>query len=195
MGRDIRFALRNLRKNPGVSAVAALSLALGIGANTAIFSAIHGTLLRPLPYSDPGRLAMLWLDNRRLGLHEDLTSYPNYEDWRKNRAFVDLAGFVPTDSIMTGMEEPARVADALVTSNFLSVLGATESAKVAGMMRDEVRALDKSAVLFERSTIARFTLAAPLRDASVGPVFATGVDPGGGWDLRRSLSIRVAAHQ
>jgi putative ABC transport system permease protein len=123
MGRDIRFALRNLRKNPGVTAVAALSLALGIGANTAIFSAIHGTLLRPLPYRDPGRLAMLWLDNRRLGLHEDLTSYPNYEDWKKNRAFADLAGFVPTDSILTGLEEPVRVADALVTSNFFSVLG------------------------------------------------------------------------
>ena len=123
IAKDIRFAFRNLRKNPGVTAVTTLSLALGIGANTAIFSAIHAILLRPLPYKDPGRLAMLWLDNRRLGLHEDLTSYPNYEDWKKNRAFVDLAGFVPTDSILTGLEEPARVSDALITSNFFSVLG------------------------------------------------------------------------
>jgi putative ABC transport system permease protein len=123
IGKDIRFAFRNLRKNLGVTAVAVLSLALGIGANTAIFSAIHAILLRPLPYKDPGRLAQLWMDNRRLGLHVDLTSYPNYEDWKRNRVFDDLAGFVPTDGILTGLEEPARIPDAVVTANLFSVLG------------------------------------------------------------------------
>ena len=121
--KDVRFALRNLARNRGVTAVAAISLALGIGANTAIFSAIHAVLLRPLPYKDPGQLAMLWMDNRRLGLHEDLTSFPNYEDWKKNRSFVDLAAFVPTDTILTGLEEPARLPDAIVTANLFSVLG------------------------------------------------------------------------
>jgi predicted permease len=123
IGKDIRFAFRNLRKNPGVIAVAVISLALGIGANTAIFSAIHAILLRPLPYHEPGRLAILWMDNRRLGLHEDLTSYPNYQDWKKNRVFEDLAAFVPTDGILTGLEEPARVPDAVITANLFSVLG------------------------------------------------------------------------
>jgi predicted permease len=123
LGKDARFAFRSLAKHRGVTAVAVLSLALGIGANTAIFSAIHAVLLRPLPYKDPGRLAFLWMDNRRLGLHEDLTSYPNFEDWKKNRSFEDLAGFVPTDSIMSALEEPARVPDALITSNLFSVLG------------------------------------------------------------------------
>ena len=69
LGQDIRYAFRNLRKNAGVTAAAALSLALGIGANTAIFSALHAIVLRPLPYKDPARLARLWLDNRRLSLH------------------------------------------------------------------------------------------------------------------------------
>ncbi|HUI55852.1 MAG TPA: ABC transporter permease [Bryobacteraceae bacterium] len=123
LARDIRFAFRNLAKNRGVTLVAALSLALGIGANTAIFSAIHAILLRPLPYPEPGRLAMLWMDNRRLGLHEDLTSFPNYEDWKKSRVFEDLAGFVPSEVILTGLEEPARIPGAAVTWNFLSVLG------------------------------------------------------------------------
>jgi putative ABC transport system permease protein len=123
LGKDARFAFRSLAKHRGVTAVAVLSLALGIGANTAIFSAIHAVLLRPLPYKDPGRLAFLWMDNRRLGLHEDLTSYPNFEDWKKNRSFEDLAGFVPTDSILSALEEPARVPDAVITSNLFSVLG------------------------------------------------------------------------
>jgi predicted permease len=123
LGQDVRYAIRNLRNNAGVTAAAALSLALGIGANTAIFSALHAIVLRPLPYKDPARLARLWMDNRRLNLHEDLTSYPNYEDWKKNRSFVDIAGFVPTDTILTGLEEPARVPDAVVTFNLFSVLG------------------------------------------------------------------------
>ncbi len=123
IAKDIRFSFRNLRKNLGVTTVAVLSLALGIGANTAIFSAIHAVLLRPLPYKDPSQLATLWLDNRRLGLHEDLTSFPNYLDWKKNSVFEELAGYVPTDGILTGLEEPARVPDAIITANLFSVLG------------------------------------------------------------------------
>jgi len=125
LGKDVTFALRNLRKNPGVTSVAVLSLALGIGANTAIFSSIQAVLLRPLPYKDPSRLAMLWMDNRRLALHEDLTSFPNYEDWAKSTSFEDMAAFTPTDNILTGLEEPMRVTGTLVTANFLRVLGVT----------------------------------------------------------------------
>jgi putative ABC transport system permease protein len=121
--RDIRYACRSLFAHRGVTAVAILSLALGIGANTAIFSAIRAILLRPLPYKDPQRLAMLWLDNRRLGLHEDLTSYPNYLDWKNNRVFEDMAGFRPGSAVLTGLEEPARIAAATVNWNLLSVLG------------------------------------------------------------------------
>jgi predicted permease len=121
--QDLRYALRMLRSKPGFTIVAVATLALGIGANTAIFSAIDAVLLRPLPYPNPDRLAMLWMDNRRLGLHEDLTSYPNYEDWKKNRVFADMAGFRPGDGILSGQEEPVRVRAALVNWNFFPVLG------------------------------------------------------------------------
>jgi predicted permease len=121
--QDLRYAFRMLRSKPGFTIVAVATLALGIGANTAIFSAIDAVLLRPLPYPNPDRLAMLWMDNRRLGLHEDLTSYPNYEDWKKNRVFADMAGFVPVDAVLSGQEEPLRVKGALVNWNFFSVLG------------------------------------------------------------------------
>src|SRR5579872_377653 len=121
--QDLRYAFRMLRTKPGFTIVAVATLALGIGANTAIFSAIDAVLLRPLPYRDPDRLAMLWMDNRRLGLHEDLTSYANYEDWKKNRVFADMAGFVPSDGTLTAQEEPLLIKDALVNWNFFSVLG------------------------------------------------------------------------
>ncbi|MGI8743134.1 MAG: ABC transporter permease [Bryobacteraceae bacterium] len=124
LAQDLRTGLRLLRKSPTFTLVAMATLALGIGANTAIFSAINAVLLRPLPYKDPAGLAMLWLDNRRLGLHEDLTSYPNFEDWKKqNHVFDDMAGFVPSDTILTGLEEPARAIEALVNWNLFSVMG------------------------------------------------------------------------
>src|SRR5580693_6969860 len=121
LAQDIRGGFRNLVMNRGVTVVAVLSLALGIGANTAIFSAIHAVLLRPLPYRDPARLAMLWNDNRRLGVHEDLSSYANFLDWKNNRMFEDMAGFVPSDTILTGFEEPVQLADALIDPNFFAV--------------------------------------------------------------------------
>jgi putative ABC transport system permease protein len=147
LGQDIRYAFRNLRMNAGVTAAAALSLALGIGANTAIFSALHAIVLRPLAYKDPARLARLWLDNRRLGLHEDLTSYPNFEDWKKNRSFLDLAGFVPTDTILTGLEEPARLPDAVVTSNLFSILGVPPAMGRAFTLEEEQPDRDNVVIL------------------------------------------------
>jgi putative ABC transport system permease protein len=123
LGRDTRIAFRNLSRNLAVTSVAALSLALGIGANTAIFSAIHAVLLRPLPYHDPGRLANLWMDNRRQGFHEDLSAYGNFVDWKNNRVFVDMAGYYPSDTVLSGFEEPVRVRSGAVDANLFSVLG------------------------------------------------------------------------
>jgi predicted permease len=125
--QDLRYAFRMLRSKPGFTIVAVATLALGIGANSAIFSAIDAVLLRPLPYPNPDRLAMLWMDNRRLGLHEDLTSYPNYEDWKKNRVFSDMAGFVPVEAILSGQEEPIRIRFAVVNWNLFAVLGVSPS--------------------------------------------------------------------
>src|SRR5574340_283441 len=122
--QDLRLALRQLVKSPGFTAVAVLTLALGIGANTAIFTAVNAVLLRPLPYKTPDRLAMLWNDNRRLALHEDLTSYANFLDWRsQSRLFEDMAPFSETAADVTGVDEPYEVFGWRVGSHLFSILG------------------------------------------------------------------------
>src|SRR5262249_51762222 len=90
--QDLRYGARMLRKNLGFTLVAVVTLSLGIGANTAIFSVVNAVLLQPLPYMDSGRLVMLWTDDPRHGVHEEGVSYLNFDDWRKmNRSFVDMA--------------------------------------------------------------------------------------------------------
>ena len=121
--QDIRYCLRMMAKNPGFTLLAALAMALGIGANTAIFSVVNGVLLRRLPYHDPDRLTMVWMDNRRLNLKEDLTSYPNYEDWSKNQSFEGMAAFTRQSGTLTGEGEPERVEQAMVPSSWLPLLG------------------------------------------------------------------------
>ncbi|MBI5383195.1 MAG: ABC transporter permease [Verrucomicrobia bacterium] len=90
--QDIRYGLRTLWKNPGFTAVAVLTLALGIGANTAIFSVINGVLLRPLPYPEPDRLVTLWERNPQRGIEQERVSGPNYLDWcAQNSVFSSLS--------------------------------------------------------------------------------------------------------
>src|SRR5437867_4226725 len=89
---DLKFALRQLLKNPGFTAVAVLTLALGIGANTAIFSIINGLLLKPLPYPEPDQLVTLWESSPQRGVEQERVSGPNYLDWRaQNTVLSDLA--------------------------------------------------------------------------------------------------------
>jgi len=89
---DLKFALRQLLKNPGFTAVAVLTLALGIGANTALFSVINGVLLKPLPYPEPEQLVTLWERNPQRGIEQERVSGPNYLDWRaQNTVFSEMA--------------------------------------------------------------------------------------------------------
>src|ERR1041385_4781334 len=89
---DLRFAFRQLLKNPGFTAVAVLTLALGIGANTAIFSIINGVMLKPLPYPEPERLVTLWERNPQRGIEQERVSGPNYLDWRaQSTVFSEMA--------------------------------------------------------------------------------------------------------
>jgi putative ABC transport system permease protein len=81
--RDMRHALRLLARQPGFTLVAVLTFAVGIGVNTAVFSVFSGVLLRPLPYPDADQITLLWTDNRREGIREDIGSYPNFRDWRE----------------------------------------------------------------------------------------------------------------
>jgi predicted permease len=120
--QDIRYGLRMLARNPGFTAVAVLTLALGIGANTAIFSVVNSVLLDPLPYWQPDRLAALY--SRSPEFPEMSISYPNFLDWvRDNRSFTALAAFRSDDFNLTGMGEPERVATEMVSASFFSVLG------------------------------------------------------------------------
>jgi putative ABC transport system permease protein len=122
--RDARYAIRMLVNTPGFSLIVLLTFALGIGVNTAVFSVFNGVLLRPLPYPDPDRITMIWLDNRRLAIKEDITSFPNYRDWRdQNSAYAQLAAFTPSAFSLTGAGEPERLQGAQATANFFDVMG------------------------------------------------------------------------
>src|SRR5262245_854384 len=123
--RDIGYAARLLRRAFGFTAVAVLSLALGIGANTAIFSVVNAVLLRPLPYADSSRLTMLWTDDPAHGIAEEGVSYPNFDDWRTmSRSFIDMAISSRRNPVtLTGELDPIRVEAALVSPNLFAVLG------------------------------------------------------------------------
>src|SRR5262245_31812932 len=124
MIQDLRFGLRILLNNPGFPMVAVLTLALGIGANTAIFSVINGVVLRPLPFREPDRLAMLWTDDLKRNLREVTTAYPNFLDWRtQSQAFADMAIFSGNPLVLTDAEEPERVLGSFVSANLFPLLG------------------------------------------------------------------------
>src|SRR5262245_32648325 len=104
--QDIRYGARVLLKNPGCALIAVLTLALGIGANTAIFSMVNGVLLSSLPYPQPEQLAMVWCNNRRQGIPDDVTSYPNFMDWRdRNETFQGMAGMASESFNLSGAGE------------------------------------------------------------------------------------------
>ncbi|HEV3039219.1 MAG TPA: ABC transporter permease [Candidatus Angelobacter sp.] len=122
LAQNFRFALRRLKNNPGFTVVAVLTLALGIGANTAMFSIVNAVLLRPLPYRDPQRLMLLaehWPQFPRLSL-----SYPNYKDWRDQSHSFEAIGAVRNDLMtMTGGSEAERLPSQYVTANLFDLLG------------------------------------------------------------------------
>src|SRR5499427_6866512 len=119
---DLRFAMRVLQKAPGFSAVAILTLALGIGANTAVFSVVNGVLLNPLPYPHPERLAAV--AETFPPFPEASISYPNFLDWtRMNHTFEGLAAYRQTNFNLTGSGEAQRLSGVQATASFFSLLG------------------------------------------------------------------------
>jgi len=122
--RDIRYALRALAKNPGFAIAAILSLSIGIGANTSIFSITSALLLRPLPYKDPGRLVILWNTSPGLGITQDWFSTAQYFDIKNNHSgFEDAAIAYGTNDNLTGNGDPERIGTIRVSSNLLPMLG------------------------------------------------------------------------
>ena len=123
--KDLRYSLRTLRKAPGFSIVALLVLALGIGANTAIFSVVNSVVLRPLPYPGADRLAFIWETDLKDGIKREGPSAPNFLDWKEqSQSFEDMTLLEVGTGTLTGDGEPQQVTGLRVTTNFLSMLGA-----------------------------------------------------------------------
>src|SRR6202521_5190921 len=123
--RDIRYALRLLIRDRRFTLVAVIALALGIGANTAIFSVVNAALMRPLPYRDASRLVVVWDQLSKLGLDQFPVSSANYLDYKTgNRVFEDLAAFSPMEFNLTLRDQAERVPGVRISANLLSVLGA-----------------------------------------------------------------------
>ncbi len=119
--RDLRYSLRTLRKMPGFTIVALLVLALGIGANTAIFSVVNSVVLRPLPYPDADRLALIWETDLKDGIKREGPSGPNFLDWKEqSQSFEEMALLEIGTGTLTGDGEPEQVTGLRVTTNFLS---------------------------------------------------------------------------
>src|SRR3712207_4357418 len=125
--QDFRYALRKLAQQPGFTAVAVLTLALGIGANSAIFSVVNAVLLRPLPYPEPGRLVSVYESLPQGGTGS--VSVPNLLDWRaQSDVFTGIAAYEYGDFNLQEEQQPVRAVGAAVTPNFFEVLGATPQA-------------------------------------------------------------------
>jgi putative ABC transport system permease protein len=122
--KDIRYGVRGLWKRPGFTVVAVLTLALGIGANTAIFSVVNAVLLRPLQFRDPEQLVMIWEDAAFIGFPRNTPAPANYVDWKnQSRSFADVAATHELTFNLTGAGEPERVAAYGVTANFFPLFG------------------------------------------------------------------------
>jgi putative ABC transport system permease protein len=123
MINDLRYAIRQLIKNPGFTAVVVLTLALGIGANTAIFSAVHKVLLERLPFPEPERIVTVWENNSKDGIERDDVSPANFLDWRdRNQVFEEMATSNPYSFDFTGVGDPEKLYSALVSKGFFNIL-------------------------------------------------------------------------
>jgi predicted permease len=122
LAQDVRYALRQLRKSPSFTTVTVLTLALGIGANTAIFSVVNGVLLNPLPFHDASRIVSMF--EATPNFPKGSISYPNFLDWqRDNRSFEAMAAYRSTDGSITGVGQPENVRAQRVSANFFPILG------------------------------------------------------------------------
>jgi predicted permease len=186
--QDVRFAFRQLLKNPGFTVIAVLTLALGIGANTAIFSVVNAVLLKDLPYHEPDRVVMIWTDNPALNLgFSELPPAPvDLIEWRRQaQSFEQIAAFRSRPADLSEQGDPDRVGSVQVTANFFSLLGVNPLLGGVFTADAETPGQDKVAVIShslwqrrfggEAGIVGRFITINQERRAVVGvmpPVFS-----------------------
>ncbi|MFN8001537.1 MAG: ABC transporter permease [Acidobacteriota bacterium] len=123
-GQDLRYGVRMLLKRPGFALIAIVTLALGIGANTAIFSVVNAVLLRPLPFAEPAQLVAVWETSRKNPGAASSVSYPNFYDWRaQNKSFERLASYYTVNMTLTGLATPMNLHSAVVSTELFGLLG------------------------------------------------------------------------
>ena len=121
---DVRYSIRSLLKQPAFTAVAIVTLALGIGANTAVFSVVNAVLLRPLPYNDPSRLVTIWEQSPQRDMYEMPVSLANLRDWQdQNSTFEQIAAYTFTELNLTGTGEPSRLLAVRSSANLFPLVG------------------------------------------------------------------------
>jgi putative ABC transport system permease protein len=150
--QDLRYAVRMMANNRGFTAVAVLALALGIGANTIIFSVVDSVLLRPFPFKDADRLASLWetnlQQNDRPDMDAQVAGSANFIDWSsQNQVFADMAAYINWTYNLTGVDDPERIESAVVTGSFFDVLGTEPSLGRAIIPDDDQSGKDDVVVL------------------------------------------------
>src|SRR5262245_30813017 len=122
--QDLRYGARMLLKKPGFTLIAVITLALGIGANTAIFSVVNAVLLRPLPYAEPERMVALWESNKQRSVDRNAISYPNFFDWRaQSKSFERMASYYTNYMALTGVAAPVNLRSAVVSPDLFATLG------------------------------------------------------------------------
>src|SRR5262245_54554866 len=150
--QDLRYGARMLLKNPGFTLIAVLTLALGIGANTAIFSVVNGVLLRPLPYYEPERLVMVWADRPIMQAQTGLPDFPvtvaDFVDWRnQNQVFEQMAAMEGWRMNLTDGGEPESVVGLRASASLFLLLGARLAVGRAYLPEEDRAGADRVAVI------------------------------------------------
>ena len=146
--QDLRYGLRTLTKSPGFTIIAILTLALGIGANTAIFSVVNAVLLRPLPYGEPERIVQLWETQPSKNAYQGTVSPLCFNDWRtRSRSFASMAAYRYANFTLTGGDTPQSLTGAAVSADFLAVLGVAPARGRAFTPEDDQPGNSRSVIL------------------------------------------------
>jgi len=182
--KDIRYGIRSLLKRPGLTAIAIITLALGIGANSAIFSVVNAIVLRPLPYRDADRLVAIWGNLHKTGLEEIEISAPEFTDFRQQcKAFDQIAAYATQGFNLTGVSEPERLPGALVSASLFPTLGQEAQQGRTFLSEEDQFGHDQVAILSNALWRRRFAADPGIVNKTISldgqPVTVVGIMPAG----------------